>query len=263
MEEIDNKAFEVPGGFVRLVDTMGNDAAVVQAARVSYGAGTKSVSDDASLIRYLMRHRHTSPFEMCEIKLHIRCPVYIARQWLRHRTANVNEASARYSIVDDEIHVPIPLRQQSSTNKQATEAELKGSVGLQYMMQDVMDDSFAAYKKLLDFGVCREQARVVLPVGMMTEFYWKIDIHNLLHFLRLRMHPHAQKEIRVFADAIAEIVKEWMPATWEAFEDYIIGAVTFNRREIKHLNGGDIELSKGEIRELDAKLELFDPVTSG
>lgn len=230
-------------GFVRLIDTMGDDAAIVQAARVSYGDGTKSVNDDAGLIRYLMRHHHSSPIEMCEIKLHVKMPIFVARQWIRHRTANVNEISGRYSILPNEFYVPAPenVAAQSKVNNQGRGEPLHPELrGLAVSKMEVHGgEAFDLYEALLDvdegYGLARELARIVLPLNTYTEFYWKIDLHNLLHFLRLRLDSHAQYEIRVYAEAIAEIVREWVPATWSAFEDYRLNAVTFSGKEMQVL----------------------------
>ncbi len=223
-------------GFVRLIDVMGDDAAIVQAARVSYGEGTRSVSDDRKLIRYLMRHRHTSPFEMVEFKFHIKLPIFVARQWIRHRTANVNEYSGRYSIMREEFYLPEPeqLRPQSPTNKQGrAETPLPPEIArtLADRMRQIQTALYAEYQALLQQNLARELARINLPLSLYTEWYWKIDLHNLFHFLRLRMDEHAQYEIRVYARTIAEIVKVVVPLAWEAFEDYVLEAVTFSRHE--------------------------------
>lgn len=226
-------------GFVRLVDTMGDDAAIAQAARVSYGAGTKSISDDRALLRYLMRHKHTSPFEMCEIKLHIKAPIHVMRQWIRHRTANVNEVSTRYSEVKDEFELIDfhDIRMQSKNNKQGSSGLLINidedeaiTAGTNY--NNTIQDAYCCYKSLIDTGVAREQARNVLPLATYTECYWKIDLHNLFHFLNLRLHPHAQQEIREFANAIYQIVKEWCPVATEAFEDYQLYGCHFSKQEM-------------------------------
>ena len=226
-------------GFVRVVDTMGNDEAVVQAARVSYGKGTKKTSEDRGLIRYLMRQRHTSPFEMCEIKLHVRLPIFVARQWIRHRTANVNEVSGRYSELPKEFYVPELHRvmEQSTTNKQGSGEEMPEQVQNDFRVgsQYHASDDFDFYEKFLEKGVTREIARINLPVSTYTEWYWKVDVHNLLHFLKLRTDPHAQWEIREYANAIAEMFQQWMPLTYEAFEDYVLNAVTFSAAEQKAL----------------------------
>lgn len=269
-------------GFVRLVDVMGNDSSIVQAARVSYGEGTKTVQDDRGLIRYLMRHWHTTPFEMCEIKLHIRIPMDAWRQMVRHRTANINEYSTRYSEAIDsrDITYPEDWRLQSSNNKQGsgeyladvlaveaienTSDEFKANLRYDHTNLPARDqhvlntlsltaeeaykallacdlskleeqnhiNTTDAYKKALALGVAREQARKNLPLSTYTEAYWKVDLHNLFHFLRLRLDLHAQKEIRDFGIAIAEIVKLWVPIAWEAFEDYRLNAVQFSAQEM-------------------------------
>ena len=225
-------------GFVRLVDYMGDDSAIVQAARVSYGAGTKQMRQDRGLIRYLLRHRHTTPFEMCEIKLHIKLPIFVARQWIRHRTANVNEISARYSVLDNEFYLPSPehLAVQSKNNKQGRgEAltEAQSAMVLEMLKRDATQ-AYQTYSELLgeEIGLARELARMNLPVNWYTQWYWKVDLHNLLHFLALRMDAHAQYEIRVFADAIGSLVKDWVPHVWEAFEDFRMGGAFFSRQEL-------------------------------
>lgn len=223
-------------GFVLLIDVMGDDAAIVQAARVSYGEGTRSVSDDRKLIRYLMRHRHTSPFEMVEFKFHIKLPIFVARQWIRHRTANVNEYSGRYSIMRQEFYLPEPeqLRPQSALNKQGrAEEPLPPDLAEQLVtrLRQTQNRLYAEYQELLQHNLARELARINLPLSLYTEWYWKIDLHNLFHFLQLRMDEHAQYEIRLYAHTIADIVKVVVPLAWEAFEDYVLGAVTFSRLE--------------------------------
>jgi len=229
-------------GFVRLIDYMGDEAAIVQAARVSYGKGTEAVSKDRGLLRYLMRHWHTTPFEMCEIKLHVKLPVFVARQWIRHRTASVNEYSARYSIMRSEFHLPSPdeLAQQSTTNKQGREGSYDADdcKVIRRGMARAYDSAYTTYADLIDeddLNLARETAREVLPMSIYTEWYWKVNAHNLLHFLRLRADPHAQKEIRAYADVICRIVEEWMPNVWEAFVDYRMGAHTFSRQEMESL----------------------------
>jgi thymidylate synthase (FAD) len=212
-------------GFVRVVDYMGDDAAIVQAARVSYGKGTRRVQEDRALLRYLMRHDHTTPFEMCEIKLHVRVPMDIWRQWIRHRTANVNEYSTRYSeaIGTAQRTLPGAWRTQSSVNRQGSAGVLSEDVGgrLSAEEREFQDRARAMYEARLAAGVAREQARKDLPLATFTEAYWKIDLHNLLHFLHLRMDVHAQQEIRAYAGAIGEqIVAKWVPMAWEAFVDY-------------------------------------------
>lgn len=232
-------------GFVRVVDYMGDDAAIVQAARVSYGKGTKRVSEDAGLINYLMRHRHTTPFEMCEIKYHIKLPIFVARQWIRHRTANVNEYSARYSILDKEFYIPAPehLGVQSTSNRQGRGDALTGKEA-EHILSLLKEDSertYAHYQEMLNesdkgeaidpnrAGLAREIARMNLTLNFYTQWYWKVDLHNLLHFLSLRADPHAQYEIRVYADAMIETVKRWVPAACNAFEQYRMGAVTISK----------------------------------
>ena len=223
-------------GFVRVVDYMGSDDAIVQAARISYGAGTKKVSEDRGLIRYLMRHWHTTPFEMCEIKLHVRVPMDIWRQWIRHRTGSVNEYSTRYSVAIDAAQrtAPDAWRQQSADNKQGSAGTLDAQTGayLTEREQELHRLAMAVYQERLDTGVAREQARKDLPLSTYTEAYWKIDLHNLLHFLRLRMDDHAQYEIRCYARTIGEqIVARWCPVAWEAFLDYRYEALQFSRIE--------------------------------
>ena len=222
-------------GFVRLVDSMGGDDAIVQAARVSYGKGTAKVSQDRGLIRYLMRHRHSTPFEMVEFKFHCKMPIFVARQWVRHRTANINEYSLRYSEARDEFYYPDPehIEYQSALNKQgrmgAVPEGLKQKV--QNYFKDISEKSFAMYSELNDAGVARELARALLPVNLYTEWYWKNDLHNLLHFIGLRSDSHAQYEIRVFSDAMAESVKAVAPFAWEAYQDYVVKGMRFTRIE--------------------------------
>ncbi len=231
-------------GFVRVIDYMGDDAAVVQAARVSYGRGTRKVSEDAGLIRYLLRHRHTTPFEMCEIKYHVKLPIFVARQWIRHRTANVNEYSARYSILDREFYLPAPehLAAQSASNRQGRGMVLEGQEAME-VLDLLRDDAMRAYDhyawmlneggegEVVDpgrRGLARELARMNLTLNTYTQWYWKTDLHNLLHFLSLRADAHAQYEIRAYAEVMLESVAAWVPATYAAFVDYRLGAVTFS-----------------------------------
>jgi len=237
-------------GFVRVIDYMGDDAAIVQAARVSYGAGTKKVSNDEGLIRYLMRHWHSTPFEMCEIKLHVKLPVFVARQWIRHRTANVNEYSARYSILDREFYTPAPehLAAQSDVNNQGRGAVLEGAEAARVL--DILKGDAARaydhYEEMLSTegkqGLARELARMNLPASIYTQWYWKTDLHNLFHFLRLRADAHAQYEIRVYAEAIARLVADWVPLAWGAFEDYRMGGTQLSRQAIDCLR----RMLKGE-----------------
>ena len=223
-------------GFVRVVDYMGDDAAVVQAARVSYGAGTRQVSDDRGLIRYLLRHRHTTPFEMCELKLHVRVPMDAWRQWIRHRTASVNETSTRYSIaIDAAQQTPAEgWRGQAASNRQGSEGLLPPEIGTELSREEagLQDRAREVYNRRLELGVAREQARKDLPLSTYTEAYWKSDLHNLLHFLALRLDRHAQQEIRAYATVIGEeVVARWVPLVWEAFQDYRFGALSLSRLE--------------------------------
>jgi thymidylate synthase (FAD) len=234
-------------GFVRVVDYMGADAAIVQAARVSYGTGTKKVHEDRGLIRYLMRHRHSTPFEMCEIKLHVRVPMDAWRQWIRHRTANVNEYSTRYSVAIDAAQTTgaEEWRTQATGNRQGSGTGLDPVTGAELTREerDLQDRARAVYDHRLRLGVAREQARKDLPLSTYTEAYWKVDLHNLLHFLHLRMDPHAQLEIRRYADVIGrEIVARWCPITWQAFLDYRFESLQLSRIELAVLRavaGGD------------------------
>lgn len=253
-------------GLVRVIDYMGDDSAIVQAARVSYGAGTKHVQNDEGLIRYLMRHWHSTPFEMCEVKLHVKLPVFVARQWIRHRTANVNEYSARYSILDREFYIPEPsqLAAQSVVNNQGRGAVLSGeeSARVLEMLKSDAARSYDHYESMLSQdgqqGLARELARMNLPMNIYTQWYWKTDLHNLFHFLRLRADAHAQYEIRVYAETIAQITKDWLPLAFAAFEDYRMGGVTLSGKAIavlkRQLAGevvdqADSGMSKGEWRE--------------
>jgi thymidylate synthase (FAD) len=224
-------------GFVRVVDYMGDDAAVVQAARVSYGRGTRKTSEDEGLIRYLMRHYHSTPFEMCEIKYHVKLPIFVARQWIRHRTANVNEYSARYSIMDKDFYLPAPeqMATQSSDNRQGRGAVLDADTATRVLalLRDDAEQTYGHYEEMLDesgIGLARELARMNLTLNTYTQWYWKTDLHNLFHFLRLRADRHAQYEIRVYAEAMLETVKAWVPLSYNAFCDYRLGAVTFSAK---------------------------------
>ncbi|MEM9044812.1 MAG: FAD-dependent thymidylate synthase [Pseudomonadota bacterium] len=273
MEEWLYKAVSVlDHGFVRAIDYMGDDAAIVQAARVSYGQGTKKARDDSGLIRYLMRHWHSTPFEMCELKLHVKLPVFVARQWIRHRTANVNEYSARYSILDREFYIPEPehLAAQSKVNNQGRGDVLEGAEAVRVleMLKTDAGRSYDHYEAMLSTdgqdGLARELARMNLPMNIYTQWYWKVDLHNLFHFLRLRADAHAQYEIRVYADAICEMVKDWVPAAYGAFEDYRLGAVQFSGKGVaalrRMLAGEEMDaeksgMSAGEWREFEAALK--------
>lgn len=211
-------------GFITLIDTMGDDQAISDAARISYGEGTKKPSDTRALIRYLMRHGHTSPFEMCEAKFHMKLPIFVARQWVRHRTANINEISARYSVLPEEFYVPedFAICRQSETNKQGrgTAFDFEEASDIQNQISMASEESFQHYSDLLDEDVARETARIVLPLNAYTEWVWKCDLHNIFHLLRLRCDPHAQWEIREYANAMAQLVKAWVPLAFHAFVDY-------------------------------------------
>ncbi|MDO5369806.1 FAD-dependent thymidylate synthase [Paracoccus sp. (in: a-proteobacteria)] len=255
-------------GLLRVIDYMGDDSAIVQAARVSYGRGTKAVSNDEGLIRYLMRHWHSTPFEMCEVKFHVKLPVFVARQWIRHRTANVNEYSARYSILDREFYIPAPeqLAAQSTVNNQGRGAVLSGDEAqrvLDILREDAMR-SYDHYEGMLSQdgqqGLARELARMNLPANIYTQWYWKTDLHNLFHFLRLRADAHAQYEIRVYAEAMCRIVRDWVPLAYAAFEDYRLGGVSLSGKAVdvlkRRLAGETVTqetsgMSKGEWREFE------------
>ena len=245
-------------GFVRVIDYMGDDSAIVQSARVSYGKGTKKISNDQGLIKYLMRHRHSTPFEMCEIKFHIKLPIFIARQWIRHRTANVNEYSARYSILDKEFYIPSieNIASQSTINNQGRGEVLsseEASNVISILKADA-EQTYANYESLLNessegavidenkSGVARELARMNLTLNTYTQWYWKIDLNNLLHFLALRADDHAQYEIKVYADAMLDIVKKWVPITFSAFDDYRVGGTELSSKEVNFLR----KLIRGE-----------------
>ena len=262
-------------GFVRVIDYMGDDAAVVQAARVSYGKGTKKISDDAGLINYLLRHRHTTPFEMCEIKYHVKLPIFVARQWIRHRTANVNEYSARYSVLDCEFYVPEEddLAAQSSSNRQGRGNILLGKEAKR-VLDILREDAQMTYDHYIEMlneseegniidvskeGLARELARMNLTLSTYTQWYWKTDLHNLLNFLSLRADTHAQYEIRVYADAMMETLRRWCPITFQSFSDHRVEGVTLSGKAIKvvkklisgvHINQEESGMSKREWREL-------------
>ena len=248
-------------GFVRLVDTMPQenlDEAIVQAARVSYAGGTTATRSSRGLIRYLMRHKHNTPFEMVEFKFHIKMPIFIARQHLRHRTASVNELSARYSVVPDEFFQPPIYRQQSTFNKQGSEGSVELDEQLAAQPKDLCESAFLVYNNLLDAGCCRELSRSHLPQSTYTEFYWKINLHNLLHYLELRMEQGAQKEIRDYANAIYDLVKNQIPIVMEAFMDFRVNAVSLTGPEIEAIRSKSFQLeSPGENRELKDKLKIL------
>lgn len=285
LEEILYEPFAVlDHGFVRVIDYMGDDSAIVQAARVSYGKGTKMVNEDKGLINYLMRHRHSTPFEMCEMKFHIKLPIFVARQWIRHRTANVNEYSGRYSILDNEFYIPSPehLAAQSTLNRQGRDEVLQGDQAarvLDLLREDALR-AYSHYESMLNEdrngnvldpalpGLARELARMNLPVNFYTQWYWKIDLHNLMHFLSLRADSHAQYEIRAYADVMLEILKKWLPLTYEAFTDYRLGAAFLSAKGLAVvkalLKGQPLDqaasgMSPREWRELHQLLEVTVP----
>ncbi len=270
-------------GFIRVVDYMGDDTSIVQAARVSYGKGTKKVSTDSGLIKYLMRHWHSTPFEMCEIKYHVKLPIFIARQWIRHRTANVNEYSARYSILDKEFYLPTSenLAAQSQSNRQGRGEVIEGEQAKQVLdlLKNDAERTYKNYEEMLNQrfdgstidenkkGLARELARMNLTLNTYTQWYWKTDLLNLMNFLRLRADSHAQYEIRAYADTMLDTVKKWVPITYEAFMDYRVGGTEVSskgKKVIQKLISGekvDIEqsgLSKREWNELMLALELKD-----
>ncbi len=282
MDKILGVPFKVlDDGFIRVIDYMGTDESIVQAARVSYGKGTKKVRQDRELIRYLLRHSHTSPFEMCELKLHVRVPMDAWRQWIRHRTANVNEYSTRYSVAIDAVQTtkPTEWRKQGIDNRQGSSASIDSEIGeeLSRTEREIQDRCREIYQQRLDACVAREQARKDLPLSTYTEAYWKLDLHNLLHFLALRMDDKAQQEIRSYADIIGnEIVSRWCPLVWEAFLDYRMHGLGLSNMEvtiIKECVSGNREKAKTlamgyglliesegklkstlELREIEAKL---------
>lgn len=270
-------------GFVRVIDYMGDDSAVVQAARVSYGRGTKKVNEDAGLIRYLMRHWHSTPFEMCEIKFHVKLPIFVARQWIRHRTANVNEYSARYSILDKEFYIPerAQLAVQSTSNRQGRGEAMReeDAAHVLHLLKRDADQVYESYQHMLNEdekgeakdqardGLARELARMNLTLNYYTQWYWKVDLHNLMHFLRLRADDHAQYEIRVYADAMLKVLARWVPHTFAAFKDYRLGGAHVSAVGIgivqRLIRGEKVEqassgLSKREWNELMDDLGLAD-----
>jgi thymidylate synthase (FAD) len=264
LEEVLYQAMPVlDHGFVRVIDYMGDDNAVVQAARVSYGKGTKKVSEDKGLIHYLMRHRHSTPFEMCEIKFHVKLPIFVARQWIRHRTANVNEYSARYSILDREFYIPAPeqLAAQSVANRQGRGDVLTGAEASR-VLDILKQDSTSAYDHYAEMlneseagetinaekqGLARELARMNLSLNFYTQWYWKIDLYNFMHFLSLRADPHAQYEIRVYADAMLDVLRKWVPLTADAFDQHRLHATMLSKNALAAIK----RMLKGETLTLE------------
>ena len=280
IENILYKQFKVlDHGFIRVIDYMGDDSSIVQAARVSYGKGTKKLNQDKNLINYLLSHQHTTPFEMNEIKLHIKLPMFVARQWIRHRTANVNEYSARYSILDNEFYIPKieDLKPQSKINNQGRSGEIEKNLARHYLslLRDNSKINFSTYHHLLNLnedgeildenreGIARELARMILPVNSYTQWYWKIDLHNLMHFLALRFDPHAQYEIRVYADVMIKILKKWVPLTYEAFVKNRLNSFTLSseaiqyvKQKLKNKKADNSKLSKRELETINKVLDL-------
>jgi thymidylate synthase (FAD) len=266
-------------GFVRVIDYMGTDASVVQAARVSYGKGTKKVNEDQALVNYLLRHHHTTPFEMCEIKLHVKLPIFVARQWIRHRTANVNEYSGRYSILDKEFYIPngAHLAAQSKDNRQGRADVLQGveAERVLHLLKRDAEQAYETYEELLNhdaegnildenrLGLARELARMNLPVNYYTQWYWKVDLHNFMRFLSLRADSHAQYEIRAYADVMLDILRHWAPFTYEAFQEYTMKRTSLSGKGlevVKRMIAGekveakDVGMGAREWRELMEKL---------
>ncbi|MDH4389353.1 MAG: FAD-dependent thymidylate synthase [Fimbriimonas sp.] len=249
-------------GFVRLVDYMGGDQRIVQSARVSYGEGTKTVRQDRALIHYLLRNWHTSPFEQVQLTFHCKMPIFIARQWIRHRTARLNEISGRYSVMKDEFYVPEPSKvsYQSSDNKQGRGGvlPLDEAMAVIAQLEREQKEAYAGYTSMLDQGVARELARTNLPLSLYTEWYWQIDLHNLFHFIRLRADSHAQYEIRAYAEALAQCAKAVAPMAYEAFEEHIVGSISFSRAEsaalARMLVGGEAGLEERPMKIFEEKL---------
>jgi thymidylate synthase (FAD) len=249
-------------GFVRLVDYMGGDQRIVQSARVSYGEGTKTVRQDRALIHYLLRNWHTSPFEQVQLTFHCKMPIFIARQWIRHRTARLNEISGRYSVMKDEFYVPEPSKvsYQSSDNKQGRGGvlPLDEAMAVIAQLEREQKEAYAGYTSMLDQGVARELARTNLPLSLYTEWYWQIDLHNLFHFIRLRADSHAQYEIRAYAEALAQCAKAVAPMAYEAFEEHIVGSISFSRAEsaalARMLAGGEAGLEERPMKIFEEKL---------
>lgn len=264
-------------GFIGLVDVMGTDETVERSARVSYAKGTRKVSDTRNLIRYLLRNKHTSPFEMCECMFHCRLPIFVARQWIRHRTANVNEASLRYSEAEDSFYIPNEsyVCLQSTSNKQGRGKAIEELDAQEFvdLLKDGNTESYATYKENLECGIARELARIDLPVSLYTEWYWKCDLHNIMNFLKLRLHPHAQLEIQDYAKAMYSLVKTKFPICIEAFDDYVLNSTNFSKQELEilsHIINPNINyfelaktkqfnLSKREFDEFIDKVKTFMP----
>jgi len=261
-------------GFVKLVDVLPRvlsddqldlkcDAAIVQAARISYSSGTTSKNSDKALVKYLLKNAHTTPFEMVQFKFHIKAPLFVIRQWQRHRMSSYNELSARYSLIQDSFWIPKSLRSQSDINKQGSGEDIGNDSELIKMMTSHQEQSYELYQTLINEGVCREMARTVLPVSINSEFYWKIDLHNLLRFITLRSDHHAQYEIREYSDAIKKIIKEYCPITMEAFEEYIAESIRFSKTEIDCINNATLPKgSKSSLEEFNSKIAKITPLNN-
>ena len=265
---MENKVDLLDHGFVRLVDSMGDDDRIVQAARVSTGKGLKTPKEDRNLIRYMMRNKHTTPFEKVRFEFHCKMPIFVARQWIRHRMGSFNEFSARYSQMPEEFYIPAAMRKQSTTNKQGSGSGFSDAVNQELInkIREHSEASHALYREFLSHCAANELARLVLPVNIYTEWYWTVDLHNLFHFLQLRLHEHAQYEIRVYAEAIYKMIKEIVPVSCEAFEDYRRNCITFHGPEIPNVLNAvqdnqayTAELSKREVDEFSVKItRIFD-----
>ncbi|KXK10356.1 MAG: FAD-dependent thymidylate synthase [Fimbriimonadaceae bacterium] len=268
---VDQEIQVLDKGFVRLVDYLGGDERIVQSARVSYGSGTKSFRQDRGLIHYLMQHHHTSPFEQVQLSFHAKMPIFVARQWVRHRTARLNEISGRYSVMRDEFYLPEPeqMRFQSERNKQGRSDEvipLEDAQAILRRMEEEQSRLYAQYESLLEANVARELARINLPLSLYTEWYWQIDLHNLFHFLALRMDEHAQYEIRVYAEAMAKCAQAVAPIAYEAFEEHILHSVRFSRAECvslqQMLRGQESSLEGRALARFREKLERISKMAS-
>lgn len=261
---IDKELKVLNKGFVRLVDYLGGDARIVQSARVSYGQGTKSAREDAALIDYLLRNQHTSPFEQVVLTFHIKTPIFVARQWVRHRTARMNEISGRYSVMADEFYLPEfeDIRQQSKTNKQGRSAEDVSSDSKDYFFNSLVADQtsvYEHYEEYLERGLARELARVNLPLSLYTQFYWQIDLHNLFHFLKLRLDTHAQKEIRVYGEALAKCAQAVAPIAFESFNNHVLRGMRFSGKELDSLIAA-LDGSEEDVRAIRTKLDVVQAV---
>lgn len=248
-------------GFVCLIDSMGDDQRIVDAARVSTGVSSSSETRNQELIRYLMRHGHTSPFEQVEFTFHIKVPIFIARQWLRHRTASVNEISGRYSKLSEDFYIPENFKTQNKVNLQGSDELIDYQLNTDIIdkVKNHFKNSYSLYEEMRNAGISNEMSRIVLPVSLYTEFYWKIDLHNLFHFLKLRMDSHAQEEIRLYANAMFDIIKNKLPVACKAFEDYVLNAKTFSAQEMNYVTNVNPDIVKYDLSKLE-KTEFFDKI---